>query len=294
MDNLEVIGYSDSDFAKCKDSSRSTSGYIFMLSGGPISWISREQEFTTTSTMMAEYVACYHAASHAILLRNLVSRLKVGCINSDGRVAFVFLKKHVRTAVEGSSLKGNGGKRNGLKAENGKFSGQEVCLRSMGPFCMWRKQPPKLSKKSNSTCFPKLWRLKDKVGCSNSDGRDAFVFLKKPVRSAVEGSSLKGNGGKRKGLKAENGKFLGHEVCLRSMGPFCVRSAVEGSSLKGNVGKRKAENGKFSGHEFILWPESMKKISIDVNSKWRYLPSSTPPKDNSIFRTRTYAERHKD
>ncbi|GJU38197.1 zinc finger, CCHC-type containing protein [Tanacetum coccineum] len=75
-DNLEVIGYSDSDFAKCKDSSRSTSGYIFMLSGGPISWISREQELTTTSTMMAEYVACYHAASHAILLRNLVSGLK--------------------------------------------------------------------------------------------------------------------------------------------------------------------------------------------------------------------------
>ncbi|GJY89908.1 ulp1 protease family, C-terminal catalytic domain-containing protein [Tanacetum coccineum] len=46
-----------------------------------------------------------------------------------------------------------------------------------------------------------------KVGCSNSDGRDAFVFLKKPVRSAVEGSSLKGNGEKRKGLKAENGKL---------------------------------------------------------------------------------------
>nr|GEU61087.1 putative zinc finger, CCHC-type [Tanacetum cinerariifolium] len=31
-DNLKVIGYSDSFFAKCKDTSRSTSGYIFMLS----------------------------------------------------------------------------------------------------------------------------------------------------------------------------------------------------------------------------------------------------------------------
>ncbi|GJW13941.1 hypothetical protein Tco_0018074 [Tanacetum coccineum] len=30
-----------------------------------------------TSTMMAEYVACYHATSHAILLRNLISGLKV-------------------------------------------------------------------------------------------------------------------------------------------------------------------------------------------------------------------------
>ncbi|GKC93004.1 hypothetical protein Tco_1158446 [Tanacetum coccineum] len=76
-DNLEVVGYSDFDFAKCMDSSRSTSGYIFMLSGGPISWRSHKQELTTTSTMMAEYIACYHATSHAILLRNLISGLKV-------------------------------------------------------------------------------------------------------------------------------------------------------------------------------------------------------------------------
>ncbi|GJX08460.1 hypothetical protein Tco_0196392 [Tanacetum coccineum] len=91
---------------------------------------------------------------------------------------------------------------------------------AMGQYCTRKKQPPKLSKKSNSTCFDKLCRLKDKIGCSNSDCQDAFVFLKKPVRSAVEGSSLKGNGGKRKGLKAENGKFSGHELCLSSMGPF--------------------------------------------------------------------------
>lgn len=86
---------------------------------------------------------------------------------------------------------------------------------AMGPYCTWKKQPPKLSKKSNSTGFSKLWRLKDKVGRSNSDGRDAFVFLKKSVRTTVGGSSSKGNVGKRKGLKAENGKFPGHEVYLR-------------------------------------------------------------------------------
>ncbi|GJW37872.1 retrovirus-related pol polyprotein from transposon TNT 1-94 [Tanacetum coccineum] len=31
-DNLEFIGYSNSDFVKCKDTRKSTSGYIFMLS----------------------------------------------------------------------------------------------------------------------------------------------------------------------------------------------------------------------------------------------------------------------
>ncbi|GJV20865.1 retrovirus-related pol polyprotein from transposon TNT 1-94 [Tanacetum coccineum] len=44
-------------YAQFKDSSRSTSGYIFMLSGGPISWRSHKKELTTTFTMMAEYVA---------------------------------------------------------------------------------------------------------------------------------------------------------------------------------------------------------------------------------------------
>ncbi|KAD6796559.1 hypothetical protein E3N88_07455 [Mikania micrantha] len=55
-DNLEVVGYSDSDFAKCKDDKKSTSGYIFMLAGGPISWKSHKQQLKTTLTMMAEYV----------------------------------------------------------------------------------------------------------------------------------------------------------------------------------------------------------------------------------------------
>ena len=37
-DNLETIGYSDSDFAGCVDSRKSTFGYLFLLAGGAISW----------------------------------------------------------------------------------------------------------------------------------------------------------------------------------------------------------------------------------------------------------------
>ena len=37
-DNLEVIGYSDSYFAGCVDSHKSTSGNIFMMAGGAVSW----------------------------------------------------------------------------------------------------------------------------------------------------------------------------------------------------------------------------------------------------------------
>ncbi|XP_057992311.1 secreted RxLR effector protein 161-like [Hevea brasiliensis] len=35
--NLEVIGYSDSDFADCADKRKSTSCYIFIMSGGAVS-----------------------------------------------------------------------------------------------------------------------------------------------------------------------------------------------------------------------------------------------------------------
>ncbi|XP_057958691.1 secreted RxLR effector protein 161-like [Malania oleifera] len=37
-DQLEVVGYSNSDFAGCVDSRKSTYGYLFLLAGGAISW----------------------------------------------------------------------------------------------------------------------------------------------------------------------------------------------------------------------------------------------------------------
>ena len=51
--NLVVVGYSDLDFAGCVDSRKSTSGYIFILVGGAISWRSVKQTLTATSTMEA-------------------------------------------------------------------------------------------------------------------------------------------------------------------------------------------------------------------------------------------------
>ena len=41
--NLEIIGYSDSDYAGYKDTRKSTFGHIFMLSNGPISWKGHKQ-----------------------------------------------------------------------------------------------------------------------------------------------------------------------------------------------------------------------------------------------------------
>jgi hypothetical protein len=67
-DHLEVVGYSDSNFAGCIDSRKSTSRYIFLLAGGAISWRSSKQTIVATSTMEAEFIACYEATTHDIMV----------------------------------------------------------------------------------------------------------------------------------------------------------------------------------------------------------------------------------
>ncbi|XP_048326799.2 secreted RxLR effector protein 161-like [Ziziphus jujuba] len=76
-DNLEVIGYSDADFAGCVDSRKSTYGYIFMLASGAVSWRSVKQTLTATSTMKAKFVSCFEATSHGVWLKSFISGLRV-------------------------------------------------------------------------------------------------------------------------------------------------------------------------------------------------------------------------
>ena len=66
IDTLEVVGFSDSDYAGYVDDKKSTFGYIFMMAEEVVSWKSVKQTLTASSTMEAEYVACYEATCHAI------------------------------------------------------------------------------------------------------------------------------------------------------------------------------------------------------------------------------------
>ena len=52
-DTLEVVGSSDSDYANYVDDKKSTSGYIFMMAEGVVSWRSVKQTLTAPSTMEA-------------------------------------------------------------------------------------------------------------------------------------------------------------------------------------------------------------------------------------------------
>ncbi|KAL8224576.1 hypothetical protein R6Q57_020051 [Mikania cordata] len=98
-----------------------------------------------------------------------------------------------------------------------------------GPYCTWSKDTTELTKKSNSTGFSKLWRLKEKVGRSNSDGRDAFVLLKTSDKPTTSSSSSKppvtsfvkvnvAGGQARVVTKAKKPAVSAHEAYLRSKG----------------------------------------------------------------------------
>jgi hypothetical protein len=60
-----------------RDDRKSTSGYVFTLIGGAILWKSSKQTITTSSTMYAEFVACYEATGQVNWLKKFILDLKV-------------------------------------------------------------------------------------------------------------------------------------------------------------------------------------------------------------------------
>ena len=75
IDDNEITGYSDSDWAADQNDRRSTTGYAFLYAGGSISWASRKQTTVALSSTEAEYMAISDASRHAIWLRTLFSEL---------------------------------------------------------------------------------------------------------------------------------------------------------------------------------------------------------------------------
>ncbi|CAL5408817.1 unnamed protein product [Camellia sinensis] len=71
-----LIGFTDSDYAGDSNDRKSTSGYVFMMGSGVISWSSRKQPIVTLSTTEAEFVAATSCACQAIWLRRLLETLQ--------------------------------------------------------------------------------------------------------------------------------------------------------------------------------------------------------------------------
>ena len=74
--SIDCTGFSDADWAGDITDHKSTSGYLFKVGGGPVSWRSRKQTCVALSTAEAEYMSLTLAAQEAMWLNRLLAELQ--------------------------------------------------------------------------------------------------------------------------------------------------------------------------------------------------------------------------
>jgi hypothetical protein len=93
----ELTAYCDADYAGDINSRRSTTGYVFIMHGGAVSWSSRLQPtVAAASTVEAEYMGAAAAVKEALWFRKLASNIGMemdtGTILCDNQGAVKLLK----------------------------------------------------------------------------------------------------------------------------------------------------------------------------------------------------------
>jgi hypothetical protein len=94
---LTPLAYVDADYGGCYDTRRSTSGYIFSMSGGPVTWSSKRQATVALSTVEAEYVAMSRCAQQMVWMQTWLDEVEIahvlpGIIRGDNRGAIALSK----------------------------------------------------------------------------------------------------------------------------------------------------------------------------------------------------------
>ncbi|KAH9288873.1 hypothetical protein KI387_032990 [Taxus chinensis] len=73
--NGELMAYTDNDYAGDVDDGKSTSGYVFLLSEGVVSWSSKKQRVVSLSTTEAKFVATASCACQGVWMRRVLEKL---------------------------------------------------------------------------------------------------------------------------------------------------------------------------------------------------------------------------
>jgi hypothetical protein len=71
-DGVRLVGYTDSDWARCVSDRKSTSRYYFGLESAIVSWFSRKQKSVALSSAEAKYMAASQASCEALWLRKML------------------------------------------------------------------------------------------------------------------------------------------------------------------------------------------------------------------------------
>ena len=77
--NFSLAGYTDSDWAGCKDDRKSTSEACQFLGRSLVSWSSKKQNCVSLSTAEAEYVAAASACTQLLWMRQTLKEYGVHC-----------------------------------------------------------------------------------------------------------------------------------------------------------------------------------------------------------------------
>ena len=94
---LSPTAYVDADYGGCRDTRRSTSGYVFTMAGGAVSWSSKRQATVALSTVEAEYVAMSRCAQQMVWMNSWLDKVKIEhslprLIKGDNRGAIALTK----------------------------------------------------------------------------------------------------------------------------------------------------------------------------------------------------------
>jgi transposase InsO family protein len=98
-----VLGYADSSWQSVPGTSRSVSGYVFMLNGAAVSWRCKVQTIIAMSTAEAEFDALSMAAREAIYLRGLLGEMQLAqpgptVMNEDNQPCIQMAKNPVTSS----------------------------------------------------------------------------------------------------------------------------------------------------------------------------------------------------
>ena len=75
--HISIQAQVDASHADDKETSKSTTGYIFRMANGPISWQTKTQETVALSTMESEYIAACAATQEALWIKTVLEELNV-------------------------------------------------------------------------------------------------------------------------------------------------------------------------------------------------------------------------